>query len=402
MQNKISFVVILILFFLNCFGLIFFRIPNPIKEGIIIISLLYIIAKKRKCVFSPYIIIFYILVFVNLIMCHNQYGQSVISGVLGSEFANLFMIGSYFIFASMNVKRWVLEESIDYLCILFCTCYLFQQAIYPFAIFQGALATDVESTEAFRIRLTGQAISLLAFAKALNTLLLCKHNRVRYYYMLITSIVITIILGFRVQIFSLMLLSLFMIIKIKGLKSSLFKYIFIGCLILITLSFIPAVSTAVETIITRAEDQNFNNSDYVRLREYEYYTQIHLKSFSEWFWGSGLPGLNSSYSNNIDSLKTNGLVWADWGMIGLSWMLGIPAVTLYVYILIKCIFLKKDKGHIYITVWVLFLLAGTILQREFYRVGNPFVIGILLYLSELIHKGLSSNEDRNINVSLRS
>ena len=402
MQNKTSFIIVTILFFLNCFGVLLFRIPNPIKEFIVIISILYLITRREKHIFSSYIIIFYIFIFVNLIMCQYNYGQSVLSGILGNEFVNLFLIGSYFIFSCLKVKRRVLENSIDYLCIIFCTCYLVQQAVFPYVIFEGASSVNVESTETFRIRLTGQAISFLAYAKSLNSLLIEKHCNKKYYYMLITSILVTIFLGFRVQILSLAILSLFMIFKIKGFKSDLFKYVFIGTLLFVILSFIPAVNTMIESTLERSQDQNFNNSDYVRLREYNYYTEVHLNGFSEWFWGSGLPGLNSSYSTSIDDLKDNGLVWADWGMIGLSWLLGIPAVTIFVFILLKCLFLKRNKDHMYVTVWILFLLLGTIFQREFYRVGNPFVIGMILYLSELVHKSFLLNENRNNNLSLRS
>lgn len=369
--------------FLDCFGLVFLDIPNPIKEFIIIVSYIAIVKKQNRYKFSFLIICFFLLLLLNLIMCQWKTGQTLLSGIRGTEFANFFMLGSYFLFHYIKADSNKLEDTLDILCIIFCTSYLIQQAVYPYAIFKGAEIIEYNITDVFRIRLYGQAITFISFAKGLNGLLNGSYSKRKIYlYMFISSLFVTFFLGFRTQILLFAILTLYMIWKISGSHSKVFKSLSLFTLLLLSIIQIPSVQSAIYFILERAQNDNFDNSDYVRLREFTYYTTVHIKSFSDWFWGTGLPGLNSSYSNDINTLKMEGLIWADWGLIGLSWLLGIPATLLFLYILISPILLKQNKKHFYIEVCFIYLILGSIFQRECFRTGNQFIIGILLYIAE--------------------
>lgn len=134
----------------------------------------------------------------------------------------------------------------------------------------------------------------------------------------------------------------------------------------------------------RNEQQNFDNDDYVRLDTYAYYNNIFLRNTYEHIFGRGLAGIDGTYTKYVSSIKEQGYIWADWGLIGLTWLLGIPAVLCMLWYSIIPIFKIRRKDCIYISVWFLFLFFSSTFNREFFRQGI-FVIQAfaLFYLDRM-------------------
>lgn len=375
-------IIFIILCFISFFGFHYIQIPNPIKEIPILLGIIIACQKGCNLQFKKEILIFYLCIVINMITCYLGRGQSIASYIRGNEFVNLFLIGSYFLFAHFKISLEKWEEVIVRLSVLFCICYLLQYILSPIVIFSGA-ANDVmqDGNSNIRIRLTGQALASLAYLKLANDLLL--KWQLKKLFLLLLPLLVILFLGFRMQLFALLLITGFMFVKHFGFSfrilSKLVPFVIVGALIM----SLPQVQNSIEHIEERQANDNFDNENYVRIREYIYYTENFPKNGFEKILGTGLPGLGSRYGKDVRDSVEYKMVWADWGLIGLSWMLGIPGVVAFVWIMIKGGLLKQDKRYLYISCWFFFMLFASILQREMYRPGNPFLIGIMLLIAQI-------------------
>lgn len=377
-KNTLLFII---LCFISFFGFHYIQIPNPIKEIPILIGIIIALNNKYKLQFKKEIILFYTFIIINMLTCKYFRGQSMLSYIRGNEFVNLFLIGSYFLFANfkISIEKW--EKVITKLSIIFCACYLLQYMLSPLVIFSGAANIDMQvGNDNIRIRLVGQALASIAYFKLMNDLFL--KWKITKFIMLLLPLLVILLLGFRVQLLAILLITAYMFIKHYGLSlrllNKLIPFIIGGTLIL----SMPQVQNSISHIKERQESDNFDNDDYVRIREYYYYTEIFPKNNVEKYLGTGLPGLGSEYSMDVKNSVEEKMVWADWGLIGLSWMLGIPGVICFIWIMIKGGLLKQDTRYIYISCWFFFMLLASIFQREMYRSGNPFIIGIMLLIAQ--------------------
>lgn len=77
------------------------------------------------------------------------------------------------------------------------------------------------------------------------------------------------------------------------------------------------------------------------------------------------------------------------GIVGLSFIIGIPAVLLLVIIILRCAILCKDRELQYIRFTLLVVLLGSLFtSKELFRTGNMVIIGIFLYLEYIRNKEL--------------
>ena len=105
--------------------------------------------------------------------------------------------------------------------------------------------------------------------------------------------------------------------------------------------------------------------------------------------GAGNPGTSGNYSIFIDKLKNDyGFVYGDWGLIGLSWIVGIPVVLLILLYCMKAFFIKVENKYIYLACYFIFIVFASIFSREIYRYGNFFIQALILAILEktLIYK----------------
>lgn len=82
-------------------------------------------------------------------------------------------------------------------------------------------------------------------------------------------------------------------------------------------------------------------------------------------------------------LYDQNLYWNDWGIIGLSWMIGIISVLLLVSIIVRALFIKVEKSKLYLKyTLILSLLISIATSAELFRPGNLLIVGIIIYLLE--------------------
>lgn len=111
--------------------------------------------------------------------------------------------------------------------------------------------------------------------------------------------------------------------------------------------------------------------------------------------GSGIPEQRTAYGKEQNDLAKVGIFYVDWGIIGMSWMLGV--ITLIGMIGYMLTAIKKSwKMEPYIPMWLIYMLLVSVTTGEFIRDGSFIVQALVLAL--IIKKG-EGNENRNIDIS---
>ena len=200
------------------------------------------------------------------------------------------------------------------------------------------------------------------------------------------------------MILGIVVMTFFIIIKFIGFNVRLFIYALLVVLMSILLINIPVVSKKIDLMAERQKTENLNNSDYIRVIQFVYFTTQHFKSTAEYIMGSGLPQVGnheqnikaSAYGNYMSDLVVKGINWVDWGLISMSWVIGILPVLTMIFISLKMFFTKVDQEYFYLGVWFLFLLIVSFTTMEMLRAGNLAIYSFCFVLMERIKEIKSS------------
>ena len=208
---------------------------------------------------------------------------------------------------------------------------------------------------------------------------------------------VIMLMGFRTMLAGIVIFSFVMIYKIYKINWKIILYGLLVVFLFFMLIQIPIFTEKLNLIFERHQNANFSNSDYIRIIGFEYFFKEHFQSIWEFIFGSGMPRIgdtNTQYGDYIYSLYDIGIVWADWGLLGLSWMIGpIPVIIMLIYS-IRAFFLKVPNDYSYLGIWFLYLIAISFTTKEFFRDGNFVVQAMALYLVEKVH--LTYNKEERI------
>lgn len=379
---------------------------SPIKLVFIVISFLYFLQfKLRKGLWTnmwqdKFITLFLICMFANFLACWLNRGQTIIQSLQTDEVKNMLMILFFYPLSKIKCNVKLIEKSIITLYFLFLICYFLQFFIfYPVPVFQ-MIGVNTESIVGFdsehRFRLVSQMIGFIGYFYLLNNILVYKKCPKYYYLGVFLGFLFIFLLGFRGEVIATLIASLYMIIRVKGAG---FKMIggTIGFAIMIVLLIqIPAVQKQISNMMERQEEgQTFQNDDYIRNIQLYYFLNEHAINTSDFILGSGIPSYTSKYgkswyreSTQKGSFGQNMTVgmygWVDWGVVGLSWMIGIPMGLLLYSFIIFIILKKYEKNYLYISSLYLFFLLTSITTIEFYREGAYIYHAFILYLTSLL------------------
>ena len=319
-------------FLLSFLGLIIF--PEFLAHNRFLIVWLLVVFSfflfDKRQIYGKYIVLMNLFLFINAIGCYANRGQSLYSFFRGSEFYILAMINIYFIALRLRNKIKDFENVLFYLSIIMCVLYIIQYIIYPIPIFKStgvALDRDIVESSDSRIRITGQALGTIAYFMGLNKFL-CK-KEIKSLIQMTLGFSSIIILGFRSQAFALILFSIVLFVRLYKFSLKMWLPIVIAAIvvyyIVIPLSF---VQNSLENMMERQETGSGSNE--ARIITMAYYMNNFFQNNWERFWGAGLPGSFGVYSEYIDYLKSYHLIFADCGLLGLSWIAGVPATLIII------------------------------------------------------------------------
>ena len=400
-------ILLLTLVFISCFGFILleFRIFKYLFTVILIYSGLTF---KGNAPNQKLIFIYVGFVFISCTYSTIYNHQNIIR-VIGNSYT---YFGLLFTFIVMKYKpnSIQLEKAIKYLSIIFCCCYLLQWLIYPFNIFSGSLDETKITNEEFRMRMPGSICAYCLFFYGVNKFILYKHKKDLLYAFL--GFIPIIIMGFRSLTAATAVFAVLMLIFITRSVVKTFTWLIFGFILLITVSQLNIVQTKINEMLERQESgQTFENDDYIRFLEYEYFEEQFFTKPGERFWGAGVPvdKTTTYYRNMDDAIERLQYYWVDLGLIGLSYIIGIPAVLLFCGIICDCIRKARSVQFQYIRFTLLTVFVGSIVtSMEIFRTGNILIISLYLCLIYVSNKERNLQnqqfkyENRNINLPLRS
>lgn len=316
---------------------------------------------------------------VNILSCLYFRSQDIMATTLAVM--PLLFIFYYFGLSYYRIPIAVMENALVLLAYLFCVSYLVQYMVYPIEIFTKFTAEHDAGADV-RFRLAGQGISSLGYFYALNQLL-CGHSKVKHVALFVISFVVILLMGFRTMTIMLLLSTAFMVFRVHGLRIKSILTIGFGAVCLFFVLQTGVLASKLSSMLERNQTENFGNSDYIRVTQFDYYVNRHFRNGVEYIFGSGYPdlsiGTSSEYGRYMQTIVESGLTWVDWGLISLSWIVGIPAVLVMVWYSAKAIKVKLPIQAVYLNVWFGYLLGLSLTTAEFFREGNMIVQALALY-----------------------
>lgn len=385
--------LVLILFFLQCFGVVvldFQVLKYLFTFSLIGIMLLSKTTMKRK---NALVIVYFLFVLLSCVYSQVVHGQSLLRVLVNSYsyIAILFV----FIIDKFKLGNNDIRKVLINLCLFFSTCYTIQYLIYPVVLFVGANDSNAINAAQFRMRLPGSICGYILYFYGINQYIYSKNKKFLLYSL--AGFFPILMQGFRSLMALTVVFTLLMIPFVTRKLSKSIKWL-TGFVIVGALSFnVPMVSEKYNEMMERqTSDQTFDNSDYVRYQALDYFSTQVFTHPGERFFGGGFPLSDTKYGKSVTSVaSTDGFWWVDLGIIGLSFLIGIPAVICLVLIVLKCVRLSKNPEEQYIRFALLTVLLGSIMtSMELFRDGNILILGIIYYL--MINK---NEENRYFNFS---
>lgn len=150
-------------------------------------------------------------------------------------------------------------------------------------------------------------------------------------------------------------------------------------------------------MLARQETLNtYRFENDIRYLNLIYHYTSYFKNPIEMIFGSGMPYTGTSYYDFEQDLKEMyGFYYSDWGLIGLSWIIGIPAVLIMLIYSYKIFKTKTRKEYYYIGIYFFNIVISSITTHEFYIHLNFVVQAILFCIFTKVLEESSSKTDFN-------
>lgn len=385
---KINYGVLILLLLMNSFFGILFLKGVGSKLVYVFIPMFWIFMIKYRNIRSYYSIPLILYSIFVLISCFYSYlwnYQDFIKCARSTYPAwGLMTFFTFFAFKTSSAETW---KVLKIFCIFFCLAYLLQWVLYPTILF-GAGDSDLVSDEEYRARMPSSICSYILYFYGVKNIFIKRKPIYALYAIL--GFVPMLIMGFRSLMASSMIMTVVMVILIY-IKSVWKTVIAVAALTAFTWGalHIPLVQYKIDEMMERQEDeQTFDNSDYVRYIEYDFFTKTVFVKPGEKIFGGGYPDGASNYSKYLSRNQMfGGMYWVDLGIVGLSWIIGIPAVILLVYLVLLCVWRSKERDLIFIRYALLSVLLGSLFtSMELFRECNMIIIGMLFYIEYTYHE----------------
>lgn len=378
------YIVFCVLVSFSFFGI--FPIKNTILLAFLIPFLIWGI-DRQKLYFRKTLLFLFMGLVANMVSCYMYHGQGFLDSIKAMAFFYyifFYFALCYFCPSAQNVNR-----SLMLLCVIFNSLYILQF----FLLQKGIIFLPVDETsiylgEGARFHMIGSGLASLSIFLGVNHFL--AQNKKKYILLAVSGLLVLLLMAFRTMVVLSLLFVVFELFLIKGVKTSSFIYLFLfGIVLLLTLQ-IPVVADKIDYMWEKqfgeGTQHSFANKNYIRWITLDYYYNSYFRDGLEMFLGSGYPVVNGKYYQYIEKvLWANGMFWMDWGILGLSWMIGIPAVLAMLFYCYKVFKIRANLSYYYLPVWFFYLLFSSITTAEFFRQGNFVIQAVCLYLAERVY-----------------
>lgn len=377
--------ITLLLVFMSCsfFG---FLHPALYKYTPIISLMLGVTYLSKDVLFKKELTVFFIFILASAFSCSFFRGQDIGDTLFTDNYFNFYCLALYFALYAIKPSIKDLNRIIIICYIIFFVIYIVQYIYYPNQI----VTLLVNNEKEHRFRIFGQLINSLGYFYCLCKYIKTKKNI--YLILCFIGILTIFLLAFRTMLLAVLIVTFFAYFRSSGISIKKILPLCIAMLIFYYgLSNIPAVSASLERMVEANNEQSYGNSDYIRWIQLDYFMEYHFINPIERILGSGMPGKFSRYGqmfmgDEVFSEDTAIYAWVDWGLIGLSWVIGPIAVIALIFIWVKCIKISyvQDIEYQFVAYWLVFLLLISINNIEIYRIGGfGFHALIMYYVSSL-------------------
>lgn len=399
MEKKVIGLAFVTLIYLHFFGINVLNFPGRGTLLLIILCLFSAssVIKYKQLMFGREILFIIAGLSISIISCFIFRHQPIIKSVGASS-------GIYFVFFYffMNARQYTInqvEKCILMLSVLFSLCYIIQYVLYPVPIFSGALDDINNSIEQKRIRMDGSMLTALGGLFCLNKYFIYKKKY--YIFFMFLFLIPLVMMGFRTMLAAISLCIIGLLLKYNGFSKQLLKYGLLLFLLMGLFTQTDLFQTVWDNMMERNDvGGNFDNDDYIRWKQLAYFTTSHFKNDIEFFLGSGLPASGSKYGDFMGWVgKETFISWVDWGIVGLSWMVGIPTVIGMIWYSVKAVFIKLPPDYYYLNFFFVYLMLVSVTTLEFCRGGSFIIQAIALYLITLIYNIENAKKNRIANFS---
>ncbi len=378
-----------IIILLFCLFNLFFGTAYELKLISVIAIIIYGLfsATKVTSIYKKVFILFFIGIIGATISCKVYRGQSFFDSIKAMQF--YYGILFYFILKANKVNLKTVEDALLILICVLDILYISQYYLLPYGY--NFLSIDDwmigEGTEmgGTRLRVMSSGLYLVGLMYGLSKWYITKE--VKYLPLFFLGVFIMLLAGYRQFVASLFVTIIYMFYAIdRKINSKQIKYLILLGVIAIVILTIPAVQEKISGMLERnATGQNLGDSDYIRVVQFDFFTKEYFSNPIEFFFGSGIPYGSSHFGKWFDSLTASGIQYVDWGILGMSWVLGIPTAAAIIWMFIKGIRLKVDLQYKYLGMYLFFLLTTCITNWEMFRNGNFLVHSMVLYIIEQAH-----------------
>lgn len=350
---------------------------------------------KSNETFSKCVLAIYISVALSAISSLIYEGQAIVDSI-GMSF-NVLTIGCYFFF----IKRKYTSKSLFEMAILVgkvtSVLYVIRYLCLQYGIVVGGFVDEFTlSQDASTARLRIACSGFMWFLMFYSLYRVIRKHKISDFIWFILPVLCIFLMTFRTMLVVSGLCIFILLLKMKIGVRRLFVSLFIIGAVLSAISFNNVIAEKINLRVEENKNSTFSNKDYIRVVQWKYFTESHFANITEHILGSGMPERHSQYGKKIEMLKTQGIFYVDWGIIGLSWMIGILALIGIVSYLCYGIKISWQLPP-YFSVWLIFMLLISVTTAETIRDGNFIAQAIILALISKIKK--NNYEGRNINIS---
>lgn len=346
----------------------------PATTTSLCLMLLGLINYRKALPFNKYIISIFVFLVLTSFSCLYFNGQSLSDSFRANNEFYCFSLFWFFYSWNIDLRQW--EKALWWICLCFGLCYIIQYIVFPHVIFGGQIRTGSDEQ---RIAIYGQGLASFSVIFGLNKYL--TEYKVKYILIVLTGLFAVFGCGYRTMLLALMISVLLLIKRLGVSRRLVVSFSVITIVFFFLLSNTELVQEQLSNMRNRQEalgEQGLEND--VRYLNLIYHYTTYFKSPVELILGSGMPFKDSSYGNYHQNIliDTLGFYYSDWGLIGLSWMIGIPIVLIMLIYSYRIFRTEVPKKYLYIGIYFFNIVISSITTHEFY-IHQNFVVQSILF-----------------------